>query len=263
MLRHAASLCALCLASGIAAGQPVLNEIDWTQPGTDDAEFIEVFNPGPQAAWVGGLAVALVGPGGLEYARIELPPEMLAPGDYVLLAGPGVATPPGVLRVDLPAELLSDELPGGAALVDAFGGSVLDSLSFGGCLVSVSLVGIPGAVSLVEGECLPASATDGGSESSLARRPNGRDSGSAAADWGIGVPSPGTSNDRDACAPHCCDPDLNQDGNVDQDDLAYLIGVVAGGSNPTGIDPDFNRDGNADQDDIDALLNVIAGGPCP
>jgi hypothetical protein len=60
-----------------------------------------------------------------------------------------------------------------------------------------------------------------------------------------------------------CDPDVNQDGNVDQDDVAYLINVVGGGANPTGIDPDFNQDGNVDQDDIAALINVVAGGNCP
>jgi len=60
-----------------------------------------------------------------------------------------------------------------------------------------------------------------------------------------------------------CDPDYNQDGNVDQDDVRYLVGVVAGGENPTGRDPDFNQDGNADQDDVSALINAVAGGGCP
>ena len=60
-----------------------------------------------------------------------------------------------------------------------------------------------------------------------------------------------------------CDPDVNQDGNADQGDIDYLINVVAGGENPTGIDPDFNHDGNVDQGDIDALINVVAGGNCP
>jgi len=60
-----------------------------------------------------------------------------------------------------------------------------------------------------------------------------------------------------------CDPDLNQDGNVDQDDVSYLVNVIGGGENPTGIDPDFNLDGNADQDDLSALINVVAGGSCP
>jgi hypothetical protein len=60
-----------------------------------------------------------------------------------------------------------------------------------------------------------------------------------------------------------CNPDFNADGNADQDDVAYLVNVIAGGSNPTGRDPDFNRDGNIDQDDYIALVNVIAGGNCP
>jgi hypothetical protein len=60
-----------------------------------------------------------------------------------------------------------------------------------------------------------------------------------------------------------CDPDVNQDGNSDQGDVDYLINVVAGGENSTGIDPDFNRDGNVDQGDVDSLLNVVAGGQCP
>jgi len=60
-----------------------------------------------------------------------------------------------------------------------------------------------------------------------------------------------------------CDPDVNQDGNVDQGDVDYLVNVIAGGENPTGIDPDFTRDGNADQGDVDALVNAVAGGACP
>jgi hypothetical protein len=42
-----------------------------------------------------------------------------------------------------------------------------------------------------------------------------------------------------------------------------LSRLIGGGGNPTGRDPDFNQDGNADQDDLAALINVIAGGPCP
>ncbi|MBI1189955.1 MAG: phosphodiesterase [Tepidisphaera sp.] len=63
--------------------------------------------------------------------------------------------------------------------------------------------------------------------------------------------------------PPMCNADVNQDGVADQGDVDYLINVIAGGENPTGIDPDFNRDGVADQGDIDALVNVIAGGVCP
>ncbi|MDX2131372.1 MAG: lamin tail domain-containing protein [Planctomycetota bacterium] len=60
-----------------------------------------------------------------------------------------------------------------------------------------------------------------------------------------------------------CDPDFNQDGNSDQDDIACLAQVVAGDPTCSSVDPDFNRDGNVDQDDIAALEQVVAGAPCP
>ncbi|MDX2131605.1 MAG: PA14 domain-containing protein [Planctomycetota bacterium] len=60
-----------------------------------------------------------------------------------------------------------------------------------------------------------------------------------------------------------CAPDFNQDGNVDQDDIACLAQVVAGDPSCSTLDPDFNQDGNVDQSDIAALEQVIAGAPCP
>lgn len=60
-----------------------------------------------------------------------------------------------------------------------------------------------------------------------------------------------------------CPADINADGNVDQGDIDYLVGVIAGGPNPASADPDINHDGNIDQGDIDALVGLVAGGPCP
>lgn len=65
-----------------------------------------------------------------------------------------------------------------------------------------------------------------------------------------------------------CDPDLNWDGNADQDDVAYLFDLITHPSpfdptNACGADPDYNRDGNYDFDDVRALIGVIAGGGCP
>jgi hypothetical protein len=60
-----------------------------------------------------------------------------------------------------------------------------------------------------------------------------------------------------------CDADFTCDGNVDQDDVACIIGVVAGNPGCECQDPDFNSDGNVDQDDVAALIEVIAGGNCP
>ncbi|MDX2131841.1 MAG: hypothetical protein SFY69_07300 [Planctomycetota bacterium] len=62
-----------------------------------------------------------------------------------------------------------------------------------------------------------------------------------------------------------CDPDVNADGNVDQDDIACLAQAVAGDPSCLGggVDPDFNRDGNVDQDDIASLEQVVGGANCP
>ena len=100
------------------------------------------------------------------------------------------------------------------------------------------------------------------------REPDSGGGGNPVASWSQAVTPPGTyvANLTGVCiqiAAPTCDPDLSQDGNADQGDIDYLVNVIAGGFNPTGIDPDFNRDGNSDQGDLDALVNVIAGGLCP
>jgi hypothetical protein len=61
----------------------------------------------------------------------------------------------------------------------------------------------------------------------------------------------------------CCDGDMNADGSLDQDDVSYLVEVVAGGPNPSGVDPDFNHDGSVDQSDVSDLVNYVGGAPCP
>ena len=100
------------------------------------------------------------------------------------------------------------------------------------------------------------------------RTPDGTDPASAITGWtgaGFGTAAI-TINMTGACYPSngpACNPDYNDDGNADQDDISYLVNVVAGGANPLNKDPDFNRDGNADQDDIALLVGVIAGSPCP
>lgn len=63
--------------------------------------------------------------------------------------------------------------------------------------------------------------------------------------------------------PPPCNPDFNQDGVADQDDVVYLIDVIGGGENFGGLDPDFNLDGVTDQDDVGMLISVIAGQACP
>jgi len=60
-----------------------------------------------------------------------------------------------------------------------------------------------------------------------------------------------------------CDPDLNWDGNADQDDVAFLVDAISHPEwQPCVADADYNRDGNRDFDDVRALIDVIASGEC-
>lgn len=60
-----------------------------------------------------------------------------------------------------------------------------------------------------------------------------------------------------------CDPDINADGNTDQEDVACIINAVAGDPACSAQDTDFNRDGNVDQEDVVAVISAVAGGGCP
>lgn len=85
--------------------------------------------------------------------------------------------------------------------------------------------------------------------------------------WGVGAHSPefamteGFRIATSAILP--CSPDYNRDGDINPDDVSYLVNVVGGGTNPNGVDPDFNGDGNVDQDDVAALVIAVGGGGCP
>lgn len=56
--------------------------------------------------------------------------------------------------------------------------------------------------------------------------------------------------------------DYSRDGNVDQNDVAVFVDLVAGAPNTLALPLDFNDDGNTDADDVSDLINCIAGG-CP
>lgn len=56
-----------------------------------------------------------------------------------------------------------------------------------------------------------------------------------------------------------CREDWNQDGNVDQDDVAALVNCVSGNPDPDYGCCDIDGDGNSDQNDIAYIINAVAG----
>jgi len=160
-----------------AAPALVVNEIDYDQPGTDSGGFVELFNAGRGTADLGGLALVLVdGDTGLEYRRVALAGALLA-GEFLTVA------------VDA-----QNGAPDGVALYDTVDGVLLDALSYEGAITAASIGS--SVFNLVDGTTLPPNVADSNTVAgSLARIPDGTDTGDDATDWSFtGVPTPGNPN---------------------------------------------------------------------
>ncbi|HLL25503.1 MAG TPA: lamin tail domain-containing protein, partial [Kofleriaceae bacterium] len=170
----------------------VINEVDYDMPAADNAEFIELHNPGTSAVTLAGKQLLLVNGGnGLVYATINLTGSIPAQG-YLVVGGPNVAVTAPAVKLDpgWTTDKIQNGSPDGVALVD--GGTLIDALSYEGAMTSVSLPGFAAPVSLVEGTAAPAA--DSASTSSLCRRQNA-DTNNATADWAVcATKTPGTAN---------------------------------------------------------------------
>ena len=172
------------------ASHLVINEVDYDTIGTDNAEYIEIYNPSTLAVPLTGKQIVLVnGSGELTYATINLGTGMLAAGGYLVIAGANVTVPGGVTKVDpgWTTDEIQNGAPDGIALIDNTTHTLIDALSYEGDavkLTTVDLAGFTASVSLVEGTFLPATVADSNTaDGSLCRSPNGQDTDSAAADW--------------------------------------------------------------------------------
>jgi len=66
--------------------RPVVNEVDYDQPGSDTAEFVEIYNRGTEAGDLSTVELVLVnGRGGAPYGTISLPFVELAPGEHFVV----------------------------------------------------------------------------------------------------------------------------------------------------------------------------------
>jgi predicted extracellular nuclease len=113
----------------------VINEIDYDQPGTDGAEFVEILNASAFAADLTGWTLRLVnGNGGSVYNDIDLSGRSIAPGDYLVVCA-NAAT---VLNCDLDGEPDTNFIQNGApdAVALLLDGVVRDAVSYEGDTVA-------------------------------------------------------------------------------------------------------------------------------
>lgn len=113
--------------------QLVINEIDYDQPGTDTAEFIEIKNNSPFAVSLDGWVLELVNGnagGAVIYQTITLPAVDLAAGAYFVVCGDAANVPNCDLDVTPDSNLIQNGAPDAVGL--RFNGNLMDAVSYEG-----------------------------------------------------------------------------------------------------------------------------------
>jgi hypothetical protein len=165
---------------------PVINEVDYDQAAADDdAEFVELYNPGTSPIDLAGIELVLVnGANKTPYTTIALGPAgVLKPDGYLVVRKPGLAVAPGALTLDFALQVgnIQNGAPDGLAVVNTLTSALLDALSYEGSITDADIPPL-GAVSLVEGQATPV-LDDGAVPGGMCRLPNGGDTNDALTDW--------------------------------------------------------------------------------
>ncbi len=172
----------------------MVNELDVDQVGTDTAEYIEIAAVSEEDGYINGIdcagvvLVLLNGSAlpGREYSRIDLAPAgVLAPGSYLVIAGPRVPLPEGCARLSPAGWDSSNRIQNGpndaVMLFDTIGEVVIDTVSYNGVLHDAALSsGKP--VDAAEGDA-GAPADSNAVVGSIGRVPDAEDSGQNGADF--------------------------------------------------------------------------------
>lgn len=183
------------LLASVAPAQIVINEMDYDQVSTDNAEFIEIKNIGLDIWPMSDVSVVMYnGSTGVadEYRTImDATWPDLQPGDYFVICGNASLTQ----NCDHGATPLTNLIQNGpldaVALVRTSNSDVLDVVSYGGSLEGV-----------VEGTGTTAEDTNLNDGVSIGRDPDGNDTNNNDADFFLMCSTPGAENVID---PSACD----------------------------------------------------------
>ena len=197
----------------------VINEIDYDQPSTDTAEFLELKNTGTAPVDLGGYIVELVngaGGGATVYQTIILPAVMLAAGDYYVICEDAATVP----DCDLDAiTSIQNGAPDAVGL--RFGSTLVDAVSYEGNTGAPYTEGA--------GTGLSDSSTD--DFLAIARFPDGVDTDVNNVDLSRRCITPGKENlvDATSCADPAADPCL------DPGTVPFWDGVFVSNGDGTGL----------------------------
>ncbi len=201
----------------------VINEVDYDSDGADDAEFLELYNCGAGPAALEDMRIVLVsGTEGDVYATLDLAEAGTIPPDsYLVLADDAVPVAADAVRLPL-TTAIQNGAPDGIALVAWSSCTLLDALAYEGTIRDITLpCSDTGTFDLTSGTPLDAIDTGSG-DASLARYPNGTDTGDDATDWTLTtILTPGTANE---VPPPCLDALTPETATIDPGDtLTFTV----------------------------------------
>jgi large repetitive protein len=184
----------------VQMGGLVINEVDYDMVGTDNAEFVEIYNGTGAAIDLTSYSLVLInGSNNTTYTTVKLGPAgMLASKGYLVVGAATVTVPATALKLNFvgATDQVQNGAPDGIALINTATSTLVDAFCYEGAMTSTTVTGLPGMVSLVEGTFLPVAIADSNMVAgSLSRLPNGNDTNNAATDWNFSTTStPGAAN---------------------------------------------------------------------
>src|SRR3970040_1704177 len=110
----------LAVPAGAVSNTLVINEIDYDQPGTDAAEFIEIKNVSDDDISLEGYAIQLIngtGGGAAQYQLFALPDVTLTSGEYFVLCANACTTGNCDLGVTPDTNMIQNGAPDALALL--------------------------------------------------------------------------------------------------------------------------------------------------
>ena len=172
-------------ASTSSQASLLINEIDYDQPGSDSAEFIELYNPAGTPLMLDGYTLALVnGSSGSAYHSFDLSGLQIAALGYLVLCNDIQAV--SNCSIDAASgSWMQNGGPDGDAAALLQGTAMIDSVAYEGIGVFLGPYAEGGNF---------ADADSGSIVMSIARLPNGIDSNDNAGDFASGCLTPGGAN---------------------------------------------------------------------
>jgi len=162
----------------------VINEIDYDQPSTDTAEFVEIRNNDSVNVDLSAYSIQMINGnsgGAAQYRLFALPAVNLAPDDYFVLCANNTTVANCDLDVTPETDLVQNGAPDAVALL--FNGTIIDTVSYEG------ETGAPYTETSGTGLIDSASGTQ-----SISRCPDGQDTNTNNVDFSERASTPGAAN---------------------------------------------------------------------